>query len=201
MTARNQARRRKGSHRQVKYSNGAEMLAEIREADLADDAERERSRAEKTIDYWQAVEHKPLFVYFIIEAPTYYDYVGLYTIDEYDEDENRVQTAALRAVKIGKAFNPRQRLRELGCGNPRGLILEHVVLANENTERRLHQHWGGAGIKGEWYGARYYDAILAMAAVIADAQIEAHKAGENMHYITEHIPLDVATNRLGKEAV
>jgi hypothetical protein len=204
--SRKKSRRHKGSNRQVKYgygAQGAQVLAEMREEARAEDAKRERSTAEKAIDYWRSVEHRPLFVYYITEAQSYIDYVGIYTEDERDDmyDEGGLPTGALRAVKIGKAFDPLQRLRELGCGNPRGLVLQQAILANERTERRLHQHWGGAGIKGEWYGNRYYDAILATAAVISDEQIHAHKAGENMHYITELLPFDVVTNKLGKEAV
>jgi hypothetical protein len=204
MTHRAQARRRKGSHRQVKYSNGADVLAEMRETDRAAEAEKELSEAEKAIKYWRAAESRPLFVYFVIESPTYFDPVGIYSEDERDEFYDGFPSGALRAVKIGKAFDPQQRVRELACGNPRGLRLEQVILASENTERRLHRHWGnegfGAGVRGEWYGNRYFDAILAVAAATCQAQIEAHKAGENMHYITELLPFDAATNKLGKEA-
>jgi hypothetical protein len=208
MNDRRGARRRKGSHPQTRYSrgiNGAEILAEIREADAAAKAERESTVADKAIEYWRNVEVRPLFVYFVVESPTYFDYVGIYSEDERDEFYDGFPTGALRAVKIGKALDPRQRVRELACGNPRGLHLEQVILANQHTERRLHQHWGGelrfgAGIRGEWYGNRYFDAILAVAAATCQAQIEAHKAGENMHYITELLPMDVATNKLGKEA-
>lgn len=204
MTNKSQARRRKGSHRQMKYSNGAEILAEMREAERAEEAARPLSDAEQAIKYWRSVEVRPLFVYFVIECPKYYDYVGIYTEDERDEFYDGLPSGAMRAVKIGKAFDPQQRVRELECGNPRGLFLEQVILANENTERKLHRHWGhggfGACLRGEWYGNRYYDAILAVAAATSQAQIEAHKAGENMHYITELLPLDVATNKLGKEA-
>jgi hypothetical protein len=201
--SRKKSRRHKGSNRQVKYGYsavGAQQLAEMREQDKAWEAERERSPAEKAIEFWRGVEHRPLFVYFITEARTYYDHVDIYTEDERDDiyDQGGLPTGALKAVKIGKAFDPLQRLRELGCGNPRTLILEQVILANERTERRLHQHWGGAGIKGEWYGNRYYDAILATAAVISEEQIRAHKAGENMHYVTELLPFDVVTNRHGQ---
>jgi hypothetical protein len=197
MTNRNQARRRHGSHRQTKRSNGAESLGGLK-------VEREPTDVEKVIAYWRGVEPRPLFVYFVIESPTYFDHVGIYSEDERDEFFDGFPSGALRAVKIGKAFDPQQRVRELACGNPRGLCLEQVILANENTERRLHQHWGnegfGAGVRGEWYGNRYYDAILAVAAATCQAQVAAHQAGENLHYITELLPFDVATNKLGKEA-
>lgn len=55
--------------------------------------------------------------------------------------------------------------------------------------------------RGEWYGNRYYEAILAVAGITSRAQIEAHKAGESILHVTEHIPKDVATNKLGKEAL
>lgn len=200
MTSRRKARRHKGSNRQVKYgygAQGAQQLSEMREQTAAEEAARERSSAEKAIDYWRSVEVRPLFVYFITEAPVMSDWTRTYTMEEFEDDLERISTGAFRAVKIGKAFDPLQRCRELSCGNPRVLVLEHVILANERTERWLHQHWGGAGIKGEWYGNNFYDAILATAEVISAEQIRSHKAGENMQYITELLPFDVLTNKHG----
>lgn len=55
-------------------------------------------------------------------------------------------------VKIGKAYDPKSRLRELQCGNPRTLVIRAVVLSGDSTEERLHGRWWKYRIRGEWFG-------------------------------------------------
>jgi hypothetical protein len=130
MTERSRARRRRGSHRQGRNPNL--ISGEYRERLKERFQESWGPTVEETITYWREQYDKPLFVYFIRELRTD------------------------GAMKIGKAYNPGQRLKELQCGNSRELILETVILASENTERQLHDRWRDfAWVSGEWFDGGY----------------------------------------------
>lgn len=76
--------------------------------------------------WWRQQLDRPLFVYFIQEVDG-------------------------GPVKIGQALDPKGRLAELQCGNPRVLKLRAVVLATDETEQSLHYAWGHAAVRGEWF--------------------------------------------------
>jgi hypothetical protein len=97
------------------------------------------------IAWWRERLDKPQFVYFIQEPDG-------------------------GPVKIGEAFDPAGRLRELQCGNPRQLELRAVVLASDQTERRLHIAWAHVCIRGEWFTS---DEIVRLARVAQRQQVEA----------------------------
>jgi hypothetical protein len=167
MTDRSRARRRRGSHRQGRNPNL--ISGEYRERLKERFQESWGPTVEETITYWREQYDKPLFVYFIRELRTD------------------------GAMKIGKAYNPGQRLKELQCGNSRELILETVILASENTERQLHDRWRDfAWVGGEWFDGGYIAAISAYASETAEAQIESHQAGErNLVALTDHLIEDL----------
>jgi hypothetical protein len=167
MTDRSRARRRRGSHRQGRNPNL--ISGEYRERLKERFQESWGPTVEETITYWREQYDKPLFVYFIRELRTD------------------------GAMKIGKAYNPGQRLKELQCGNSRELILETVILASENTERQLHDRWRDfAWVSGEWFDGGYIAAISSYAWETARTQIEDHRAGErNFVALTDHLIEDV----------
>ena len=54
-------------------------------------------------------------------------------------------------VKIGKAKNPRSRLRELSTGSPYVLKLLAAVDWHDSNERLLHQYLRFYRLRGEWF--------------------------------------------------
>lgn len=59
--------------------------------------------------------------------------------------------AGIRAVKIGVAQNPHQRVRDLQCGNPVRIKLRAFVPGGPDLERRLHLTFDMVGLCGEWF--------------------------------------------------
>lgn len=97
------------------------------------------------VKWWRYQLDKPRFVYFIQEG-----------------DDG--------PVKIGEAFDPASRLRDLQCGNPRTLKLQAVVFATDQTEDRLHMKWVDARVRGEWFQS---DILIQIATDVQRLQIEA----------------------------
>lgn len=104
------------------------------------------------VKFWRGHVNKPLFVYFI-------------------QDERG-------PVKIGKASNPFARLSGLQVGNPFQLTLRAVILATPNAEQRIHEMWGVAHIRGEWFGGAFEPDIVARARLAQRRQIESILNGE-----------------------
>ena len=71
-------------------------------------------------------------------------------------------------VKIGLSKTPTQRVSKLQTGNPRELILRHVIPGDRGVESGLHERFKPALIRGEWFGHAYLSVILAFAAGLAD---------------------------------
>lgn len=61
-------------------------------------------------------------------------------------------------VKIGKASNPRKRIRDIRHMNPHPLHVLGVVFGYTNVETRLHELWRRKRSHGEWF---QYDEELA----------------------------------------
>jgi hypothetical protein len=119
--------------------------------------------AAEVMEYWSSRRTYKRFIYFIQEG-----------------DEG--------AIKIGVADNPFKRLAEVQCGNPRDLRIAVVILAGLDTETLLHNHWRPlAGIRGEWFGRGHQSAILAAAARIAAAQIDAYERDQTLPFITDGV--------------
>lgn len=92
---------------------------------------------------------RPRFVYFIQEVLEYGEFVG---------------ETKYGPVKIGEAFDPLSRLRELQCGNSRNLEVRAVIFATNEAEASLHLRWESvAGIRGEWFGRGFEHAIVELA--------------------------------------
>jgi Meiotically up-regulated gene 113 len=77
-------------------------------------------------------------------------------------------------VKIGLSNTPTRRASELQTGNPRELILRHVIPGDRGVESGLHERFRPARIRGEWFGRRYLSVILTFAAGLADEMVQAY---------------------------
>jgi hypothetical protein len=116
-----------------------------------------------TLDYWRRNNAATMFVYFIQEGTD-------------------------GPLKIGEAVNPVKRLEQMQTGNPRHLRVAAVILAGRSTEWQLHGYWRHkAWIRGEWFGRGHHEDIIARAVQIADAQIEAHKAGASLDDVRDKV--------------
>ena len=64
-------------------------------------------------------------------------------------------------MKIGRAKNLRQRLRQLQTGNPKELkIVGWIVSDDDNqTERSLHRKYKARNVGGEWFALRPADIL------------------------------------------
>lgn len=121
--------------------------------------------AQQTIDFWSERFERPEFIYFIRpldgEGP----------------------------VKIGRALDPLKRLRilQIGCWVPLAIwaVILSEVPGNESTQ---HEHWASARMHGEWFGRDREDEILETADTIANAQMHAYEAGEQLRYLAGTIP-------------
>ena len=77
-------------------------------------------------------------------------------------------------VKIGLSKTPTERVNKLQTGNPRELILRHVIPGDRGVENDLHERFKAARIRGEWFGRTYLSVILAFAAGLADEMVQAY---------------------------
>ena len=178
MSTRQQARRRKGSVRQVKYPGWNDERREIWEEDnRVPDISYLGGNSLKVRDYWrERLGPQATFVYFI-------------------------DAEGLPELKIGYARNPITRLNELQCGNARPLTVRALLLGSKATERALHRFWklGGfesAHITGEWYGNGLESAILEVAGTIARQQIKDYEEGCDMLYVRDTLPSQILDEML-----
>lgn len=87
-------------------------------------------------------------------------------------------------VKIGKALDPVQRLRDMQTGNSRRLRIEAVLLGDRTVERLLHEIWEPHGIQSvrqrgkvdaapgtEWFEASIRDQLLQSMETAAQDQL------------------------------
>jgi hypothetical protein len=77
-------------------------------------------------------------------------------------------------VKIGLSNAPTRRVSELQTGNPRALVLRHVIPGDRDVESGLHERFKPARIRGEWFGRAYLSVILTFAAGLADEMVQAY---------------------------
>jgi hypothetical protein len=120
------------------------------------------------LETWRAAMDRPLFVYF-------------------------VQAVSGGPVKIGGAENPVRRLWELQCGNPERLVVRALLLASVDSEESIQRSWRPvAHIGGEWFGAGYEDAIVALAA---------HASGEQLRRYRDCRPSLQALGEYGRRAL
>lgn len=136
-----------------------------------DDEDYEPSPRDNPFDFIEWVRRrieKPRFVYFIQEIT--------------DED-----ALVFGAVKIGQAFDPPSRLRELQCGNSRTLWLQAVIFATEDTEDSLHLVWRSvAGLRGEWFGRGFEAAIVELAKQAQRQQVTDFQSGMQPYQVATH---------------
>lgn len=62
-----------------------------------------------------------------------------------------IQQSKHGPIKIGKANNPRSRMRDLQIGNPDKLYLLVAVGEHHATEPELHEHFASLRMYGEWF--------------------------------------------------
>jgi hypothetical protein len=78
-------------------------------------------------------------------------------------------------VKIGLSQDPERRLPKLQTGNPRELLLRHVIPGDRTVEHGLHTRFAPARIRREWFGGpEYLPIILAFAAGLADRMVNSY---------------------------
>lgn len=65
-------------------------------------------------------------------------------------------------VKIGRAADPRSRVKQLQTGSPRPLRLALVVEGGGGYERAIHARLKDLRIQGEWFEAAALDAVRGM---------------------------------------
>lgn len=58
-------------------------------------------------------------------------------------------------IKIGRAWDPEKRIREVQCGNPYRLVLRHAEKTDDpsDLENRLHRWFAEYRMEGEWFQA------------------------------------------------
>lgn len=79
-------------------------------------------------------------------------------------------------IKIGKAFNPEERLAELQTGAWQELSLLHVLPGYGATETMLHRHLEDHRIRGEWFDGPAIDGFLTWVEGESERMIERHRA-------------------------
>ena len=134
------------------------------------------TKAPEQLDFWKDSLPEPNFVYFI-------------------------QSGASGPVKIGLSKAPARRVNKLQTGNPRELILRHVIPGDRNIEDQLHNRFRAARIRGEWFGRSYLSVILTFAAGLADEMVQAYDGSGHIPRLThgevrtaseiEHIRQDI----------
>jgi hypothetical protein len=137
-----------------------ELLSRVRE--LEPNSARHSlydTTAPEQIEFWQENLLEPNFVYFI-------------------------QSGTAGPVKIGLSKAPTQRVSKLQTGNPRELILRHVIPGDRIVEDELHDRFKEARIRGEWFGRAYLSVILTFAAGLADEMVHAYDGSRNAPKLT-----------------
>jgi hypothetical protein len=99
--------------------------------------------------FWKARLPNPTFIYF-------------------------VQSGENGPIKIGFSNRPDRRLPELQTGNPRELVLRHVIPGDTSVERQLHTRFEPARIRGEWFGREYLPVIVTFAGGLADRMLQTY---------------------------
>jgi hypothetical protein len=117
------------------------------------------TKAPEQIEFWHENLPEPNFVYFI-------------------------QSGTSGPVKIGLSKVPAQRVSKLQTGNPRKLILRHVIPGDRGVEDQLHDRFKAARIRGEWFGRAYLSVILTFAAGLADEMVQAYDGSRNTPKLT-----------------
>jgi Meiotically Up-regulated Gene 113 (MUG113) protein len=117
------------------------------------------TKAPEQIEFWHKNLPKSEFVYFI-------------------------QSGTTGPVKIGTSKSPARRTGELQTGNPRELILRHVIPGDRDVEEQLHDRFKAARIRGEWFGRAYLSVILTFAAGLADEMVQAYDGTGNIPMLT-----------------
>lgn len=107
------------------------------------------TQAPEQIAFWERRLTQPSYVYFI-------------------------QSGADGPIKIGLTNKPTRRVPELQTGNPRELLLRHVIPGDMAVEKQLHVRFEPARIRGEWFGREYLPVILSFAGGLADEMIWAY---------------------------
>jgi hypothetical protein len=105
--------------------------------------------APEQLAFWGDRLHRPTFIYFI-------------------------QSGEEGPIKIGFSNRPARRAPELQTGNPRELLLRHVVPGDRAMEDQLHRRFEPARIRGEWFGREYLPVISAFAGGLADRMVHAY---------------------------
>jgi Meiotically Up-regulated Gene 113 (MUG113) protein len=105
--------------------------------------------APEQLDFWVQRLNNPTFIYFI-------------------------QSGEDGPIKIGLSNRPERRVPELQTGNPRELLMRHVIPGNLAVEQQLHQRFEPARIRGEWFGREYLPVIIAFAGGLADRMVHAY---------------------------
>lgn len=95
-----------------------------------------------------------------------------------------IQSGASGPIKIGLSKAPTQRVSKLQTGNPRELILRHVIPGDRSVEDELHDRFKAARIRGEWFGRAYLSVILTFAAGLADEMVQAYDGSRNPPRLT-----------------
>jgi Meiotically up-regulated gene 113 len=117
------------------------------------------TQAPEQIEFWNENLPKSDFIYFI-------------------------QSGVSGPVKIGLSKTPVQRVSKLQTGNPRDLILRHVIPGDRGVESELHDRFKPARIRGEWFGRAYLSVILTFAAGLADEMVQAYDGSGNVPRLT-----------------
>ena len=105
--------------------------------------------APQQLEFWSKRLSDPTFIYFI-------------------------QSGEDGPIKIGFSGSPDRRVPQLQTGNPRELLLRHVIPGDTAIERQLHSRFEPARIRGEWFGREYLPVIVAFAGGIADRMIHSY---------------------------
>ena len=61
------------------------------------------------------------------------------------------ETEPVGRIKIGRARDPEQRLKDLQTGNSRRLRLLATLSAEDDLEFELHERFKAAHVRGEWF--------------------------------------------------
>lgn len=87
-------------------------------------------------------------------------------------------------IKIGTAYDPEHRLRELQCGNPEQLHIRYTMPGDRSTEGEFHRRFKDWRLQGEWFGGGAQSAaILAFAAGIKEDIDELSRTDGEVEFI------------------
>jgi hypothetical protein len=131
--------------------------------------------APEQLDFWKSRLDDPTFIYFI-------------------------QSGEHGPIKIGLSNGPNRRLPQLQTGNPDELLLRHVIPGDLGVERKLHQRFEPARIRGEWFGREYLPVIAAFAGGLADRMVHAYDgSGSPPRLIGGDVRAPTELDRMRKE--